>query len=121
MKARFYFDEDSADKALVEALHTRGVDVNVPSQVGLMEADDAEQLQWCIRNQRVLITSNVDDFYDLHTQLLRQGGSHPGIVAIQQQSLGIGERMRRLLKLWSAVTAEEMASRIEFLSHWGER
>lgn len=121
MRSRFYFDEDSADKALVEALRSRGVDVRVPSEVGLMEADDAEQLQWCIRNQRVLIASNVDDFYHLHTQLLRQGGGHPGMVAIQQQSLGIGERMRRLVRLWSALNAEEMVNRIEFLSHWGGR
>jgi predicted nuclease of predicted toxin-antitoxin system len=121
VNCRFYFDEDSADKALVEALRRRGVDVSVPSEVGLMEADDAEQLQWCIRNQRVLITSNVDDFYHLHTQLLGQGGSHPGMVAIQQQSLGIGERMRRLLKLWSSLSTQEMVNRIEFLSHWGTR
>jgi predicted nuclease of predicted toxin-antitoxin system len=115
---RFYFDEDSADRALVEALRARGVDVCVPSEVGLLEADDPHQLQWCIRNERVLITSNIDDFYDLHTDLLRQGGRHPGIVAIQQQSLGIGERLRRLIKLWSALSAEEMFDRIEFLSHW---
>lgn len=118
MRSKFYFDEDSTDKALVEALRARGVEVCVPSEVGLLEADDLDQLQWCIRNHRVLITSNIDDFYDLHSQLLRQNQSHSGIVTIQQQSLSIGERMRRLIKLWSALTAEEMVSRIEFLSHW---
>jgi predicted nuclease of predicted toxin-antitoxin system len=118
VRSAFYFDEDSADKALVEALRTRGLDVCVPSEVGLLEADDAEQLQWCIRHRRVLITSNIDDFYDLHSELLREGQSHPGIIAIQQQSLSIGERMRRLIKLWSALGAEEMVNRVEFLSHW---
>jgi hypothetical protein len=119
VRSRFYFDEDSADKALVEALRTRGVKVNVPSEVGLLEADDSDQLPWCIRNHRVLITSNIDDFYHLHTRLLRQGGRHPGMVAIPQQRFGIGERMRRLIKLWSALSAEEMINRIEFLSRWG--
>ena len=118
MKSRFYFDEDSADRALVEALRARGVEVCVPSEEGLLEADDSDQLQWCIRNQRVLITSNIDDFYHLHSQLLRQNRSHSGIVAIQQQSLSIGERMRRLIKLWSALSAEAMVNRVEFLSHW---
>jgi hypothetical protein len=118
VRGKFYFDEDSADKALVEALRARGVDVCVPAEVGLLEVDDADQLDWCIRNQRVLITSNIDDFYRLHSDLLRQNGHHPGIVAIQQQSLGIGERMRRLIKLWSTLRAEEMSNRIEFLSHW---
>ena len=118
MRARFYFDEDSADKALVEALRARGVDVCVPAEVGLLEANDLDQLRWCVGNRRVLITSNIDDFYGLHSQLLRQNRSHFGIVAIQQQSLSIGERMRRLLKLWSALSAKEMVNRIEFLSHW---
>lgn len=118
MRSKFYFDEDSADKALVEALRARGVDVCVPSEVGQLEADDFDQLQWCIRNQRVLITSNIDDFHHLHSQLLRQDQSHRGIVVIQQQSLSIGERMRRLIKLWSARSAQEMVNRIEFLSHW---
>lgn len=93
MRSRFYFDEDSADKALVEALRARGVDVSVPSEVGLLEADDQEQLHWCIRNHRVLITSNIDDFYHLHSELLRQDQNHSGVVAIQQQSLSVGERL----------------------------
>lgn len=64
------------------------------------------------------VTSNIDDFYDLHSKLLMQNQSHSGIVAIQQQSLSVGERMRRLIKFWSAVSAEDMVNRIEFLSHW---
>lgn len=118
MRSKFYFDEDSAEKAIVEALRVRGVDVCVPAEVGLLEANDLEQLQWCIRNRRVLVTSNIDDFYHLHSDLLRRGHSHPGMIAIQQQSLGIGERMRRLMKLWSALKADEMVNRIEFLSRW---
>jgi len=53
-----------------------------------------------------------------NSKLLRRNQSHSGIVAIQQQSLSVGERMRRLIKLWSAVNAEDMVNRIEFLSHW---
>jgi Domain of unknown function (DUF5615) len=118
LRSRFYFDEDSADKALVEALRTRGLDVSVPFEVGLLAVDDARQLGWCVRNKRVLITSNIDDFYDLHVGRLREGRHHAGIIAIQQQRLSIGERMRRLVKLWSALSAEQMVDRIEFLSHW---
>lgn len=118
MRSKFYFDEDSAERALIEALRVRGVEVCVPAEIGLLEANDWEQLQWCIGNRRVLVTSNIDDFYRLHSDLLRQGQSHPGMIAIQQQSLGIGERMRRLIRLWSALRADEMVNRIEFLSHW---
>jgi post-segregation antitoxin (ccd killing protein) len=118
VRSKFYFDEDSAERALVEALRVRGVDVCAPAEVGLLEADDAAQLDWCIRNQHVLITSNIDDFCQLHSELLGQNLRHFGMVVIQQQSLGIGERMRRLMRLWSALSAEEMVNRIEFLSHW---
>ena len=118
MRPVFYFDEDSAEKALVEALRLRGVDVVVPSDVGLLGADDVDQIRWCARNQRVLVTSNIDDFYEIHSDLLKQSQRHAGIVAIQQQTLSIGERMRRLIRLWSAVRAEDMVNRIEFLSHW---
>jgi hypothetical protein len=118
VRSKFYFDEDSADKALVEALRLRGLDVCVPTEVELIEADDSDQLQWCIRNSRVLITSNIADFYRLHSALMEQGQNHSGIIAIQQQTLSIGERVRRLVKLWSVVSAEEMVNRVEFLSHW---
>jgi hypothetical protein len=119
VKSKFYFDEDSADKPLVEALRARGLDITVPSENGQLERPDADQLHWCMQNQRVLITSNIDDFYALHSELLRQGKSHSGIVAIQQQRFSIGERLRRLLKLWSTLSAKDMINRVEFLSHWG--
>ena len=35
-----------------------------------------------------------------------------------QQRYSVGEQMRRLLRLISSLTAEEMRNRIEFLSAW---
>lgn len=34
-------------------------------------------------------------------------------------AFSVGEQMRRLLRLTSTLTAEEMRNRIEFLSGWG--
>ena len=62
---------------------------------------------------------NRGDFYGLHTAWLRSGRSHAGIV-LSRQDLSVGEQMRRLLRLISRLSAEEMRNRVEFLSRWGE-
>ena len=118
MTLRFYFDEDAAEQALVQALRSRGVDVLTPHEVGLLGADDQAQLRWCAEHGHILISHNTSDFCRHHRELLSGGETHAGIVLIQQQSLSIGERLRRLIKLAGTRSAGEMQNRIEFLSHW---
>ena len=67
---------------------------------------------------RTLYGFNVSDFYRLHTDFLKHGRSHAGIVLAKQQHYSVGEQMRRLLKLIASVSADEMKNRIEFLSAW---
>ena len=43
---------------------------------------------------------------------------HAGIIVITQQRYGIGEQIRRLLRLIAAKSAEDMQNNIEFLSSW---
>jgi hypothetical protein len=47
-----------------------------------------------------------------------RGDDHAGMVLIRQQTLGIGETLRRLIRLASARSLEEMRNRVEFLSSW---
>jgi hypothetical protein len=54
----------------------------------------------------------------LCSNLMRAGQSHAGIILAAQQRYSVGEQMRRLLRLISSLTAEEMRNRIEFLSAW---
>jgi uncharacterized protein (DUF433 family) len=49
---------------------------------------------------------------------LARGEDHSGMVLIRQQTLGIGEKLRRLIRLASVRSAEDMRNRIEFLSGW---
>lgn len=56
---------------------------------------------------------------DLHASRLRAGKSHAGIILARQQAYPIGEMMRRLLRLVSSRSAEDMKDRVEFLSSWG--
>lgn len=62
---------------------------------------------------------NASDFCRIHTEFLSQGRSHTGIILAPQRRYSIGERMRRLLKLIAARTAEQMHNQLESLSDWG--
>ena len=115
---RLYMDEDSMEEALVRALGTRGLDVLTAQAAGMIERNDADHLAFATRERRVLCTHNVGDFWALHEEVLSQGRHHSGIILMPQQRYSTGEQLRRLLHLASALSADEMIDRAEFLSAW---
>ena len=119
MTIRLYVDEDSCDADLMSALRLRGVDVVGPAESGMRGQSDDEQLKWAGEHRRVLYSSNRRDSYKIHSEVIRKGESHAGIILGQQQRYSVGEQMRRLLRLVNTVSAEEMRNRVEFLSAWG--
>jgi hypothetical protein len=116
---RFYFDEDSMSRALIRALAARGIDVANAVDAGLSGLTDAAHLEFAAEAGRVLYSFNVRDFHRLHGEWLDRGKSHAGLVLVPQQVYSIGEQLRRLLKLSSTVSADEMRDRVEFLGSWG--
>jgi hypothetical protein len=68
--------------------------------------------------ERVLYTYNARDFCRLHSEFLRAGRHHAGIIIGEQQVLSVGEEMRRLLRLSDARSREEMRDRLEYLGNW---
>ncbi len=119
MTIRLYFDEDSSDTDLLKALRLRGIDVLGAPECGMLAASDAEQIRWATGHQRVLVSSNRSDFYRIHSDLMRTGHTHSGIILGVQQRYSLGDQMRRLLRLVAAKSAEDMRNHIEFLSAWG--
>jgi len=115
---RLYLDEDAMDGDLVRALRARGVDVEPANEVGMIEREDEEHLRYATAQGRVIFSFNIGDFCRLHGQLLASQEPHAGIVVSRQQRYGIGEQMRRLLKLIASKTADEMRNQLEFLSDW---
>jgi hypothetical protein len=115
---RLYMDEDSGDTALVLALQNWGVDVITTLGVNRLSFSDEEQLIWARSQGRVLYSSNIRDFYSLHTVFLTQEQPHSGMILVQQQRYSIGELMRRILRLVAAKSAEEMENQVEFISTW---
>jgi hypothetical protein len=118
MTIALYFDEDSMDKTLVQALRARGADVITAFEAGMVARSDEDQLEFAGSENRVLYSFNASDFYHLHSQFLAGGKSHAGIVLSQQQQYSVGTQMRRLLRLIAEVPAPDMRDRIEFLSDW---
>jgi hypothetical protein len=117
-QVRLYFDADSMQRGVLAGLRARGVDAATALEAGMTDRSDEEQLEFARSQGRVLFSFNASHFYRLHAQLLSPGKSHAGVILAPQQRYSIGERVRRLLKLIAAKTAEEMQDRVEFLSDW---
>lgn len=118
MRIRLYCDEDAMSADLVHALRIRGLDVTSALEEAMVGRPDDEHLEYAALAGRVLYSFNAGDFQRLHCEYLTQGKHHPGIVLCRQQRFGVGEQMRRLLRLSAGMTAEEMNDRIVFLSSW---
>jgi len=83
---RLYLDDDSIATLLVKLLRQAGHDLLLPAQAGLTGDSDAAQLERAIREQRVLVSKNHDDFEDLHRLVITSSGHHPGILIIRQDN-----------------------------------
>lgn len=115
MHIKFYLDED-VPASLAQALQNRGIDAVTTQAAGNIAASDLAQLLYATENRRVIITHNIRDFILLHKDFLDTGQPHFGIIVSDQ--LPIGTLLKRSMKLWFSLEAEEMKSRLEFLSSW---
>jgi len=116
---RIHLDEDADAHALLNGLRHRGWDVTSSRERGLLGCSDEEQLTWASEQGRALYTYNASDFCRLHSEFLGQGRHHAGIIIGDQQTVSIGEELRRLIKISEAKTAADMKDQLEFLSNWG--
>jgi predicted nuclease of predicted toxin-antitoxin system len=84
---RLYLDEDTAAALLVQLLRQDGHDVETPAGTGLMGEWDPVQLTYAIKEDRVFLTRNYEDFEDLHNLVVDVGrGHHPGILVIRRDN-----------------------------------
>ncbi len=84
----------------------------------MFNRDDRDHLVAASASGRVLYTFNLADYCILHQVWISQQRFHAGIIVAPQQRYTVGEELRRLMRLIGTVPAEEMRSRIEFLSSW---
>jgi predicted nuclease of predicted toxin-antitoxin system len=116
-RIKLYLDEDAQRTDLIQALRARQIDVVTVSEANLLGQSDAFHLQYANRQDRVIFTFNRGDFFRLHTEWLRNGKPHSGIIISDQ--ISTGTVMRRLLRLIDAKSADDMHDWLEFLSNWG--
>ena len=114
-----YHDEDSQDQDLEAALVAFGLDVRRSGVEGMNGTPDEQQLEFAASNGWVLYTSNLRDFDRLHRVFMEAGLNHAGIIFHARQRFSVGEQARRIVRIWSALSAEEMVNRIESLRPMG--
>ena len=106
---KFHIDEHVSD-AVAQGLRRRGFDVTTTAQAGLLGAPDADQLAYCRREEKVMVSHDADML-----RLAATGTPHAGIAYCHNQKYKPGQLIARLLLLSSRISPEEMKNRIEFL------
>jgi len=97
---RLYLDEDVESREPVRALAKAGHDISTPLSVQMLGESDVAQLTYAVREDRVCVTANYNDFKELHDLVLQCGGSHPGIFTLRSDN-----DRRRDMKPGQIVTA----------------
>ncbi|MCC7366323.1 MAG: DUF5615 family PIN-like protein [Dehalococcoidia bacterium] len=118
VRAAAYFDENFARAELIAALRDAGYEVHRAIDHGTSGWPDERQLEFAASRGFVVVTADRADFLRLHAAWMRAGRSHAGIVILHQDQYSVGERIRRMLRLMDAVSAEEFVDRVHFLSNW---
>jgi Domain of unknown function (DUF5615) len=108
-------------QALVDALRARGADVVTPLEVATTSISDEEQLRFATSLDRAIYSFNIQHFCAIHADFLARGEEHAGIIVARQQTLSIGEQMRRLLRLTATRSGDQMRNQLEFLAAWGSQ
>src|SRR4051812_30856339 len=116
-----YIDEDSSQTLLIKFLRRAGHDLIVPTEGRITGESDAVHLTRAIKQNRVLMTANHDDFRDLHELIQAAGGRHPGLFVIRQDNdpardltpRGIVAAIEKFSKSGVA-----LANELEILNQW---
>jgi hypothetical protein len=114
-RVRLYIDEDAADRIIVDGLAAAGIDVLTTEQGSGNQATDESQLRFAIESGRAIYSLNVRDFSRLHAETLARGGEHFGIILIPRQRYTSKEKLRRLISVLEATTAEGLRNQILYL------
>ncbi|MBI5653487.1 MAG: DUF5615 family PIN-like protein [Chloroflexi bacterium] len=85
-------------------------------EVGNAELDDPEQFEYAIQQGRAIFTHNARDFEPLIGRYFAQAREHFGLIISEQ--LPVGVLLRRLLRLFDSVSADEMKNNFRNLGEF---
>ncbi len=101
---------------LAEQLRKYGFDVTSTIELGMAEADDAEQLGFAASQQRAFVSFNHKHFAILHAQYMAEGKEHWGVILSTEENIGV--MRRRLLRLLNTLSAEELKNQMRWLNEF---
>ena len=101
---------------LAAQLRKYGFDVTSTVEMGLMGADDDEQLAYAASSHRAIVTFNHKDFAVRHIRYLEEGQEHWGIILSTEETPDV--LRRRLLRLLNTLTAEELKNQMRWLNEF---
>lgn len=105
----FHLDEN-VNNAIAFGLRRHGIDVTVSGEVGLIEAEDEEQLAFAGAQGRVLVTQDRD-----HLVLSTNGFPHAGIAYWKKNTRTIGQIIAAIVKLNETLEPADMIGNIQWL------
>jgi len=112
---KLYLDED-VHEDIAMALKLRGYDIKTTREAGNKGLSDIEQLIYATKKDRVIISFNISDFNRLHSEFIKKGIKHSGIILSKQLPIGI--IVKALLKLLSKIDNERLKNNLVWLSDW---
>ena len=71
---KLHLDDDTASGLLAKLLRKAGHDVQLPVDIGIVGQSDPVHLTRAIRDGRVCMTKNYDDYWLLHALLMQAKG-----------------------------------------------
>ena len=87
-------------------------------EAGRHRASDEEQIELATSRGRVLYTANCGDFARLHSEWLRAGRHHHGMILRANQRLGVGDQVRGLLSIADAFAESDTGDLLTYLDAW---
>jgi predicted nuclease of predicted toxin-antitoxin system len=90
------------------------MDILTAADCGQQEAEDTDLLAHALADQRVMLTNDAD-FLALATEYARRGEIFAPIFFWPQQQRGIGEMLRKVVRVATVHSYEEASSRVFFL------
>ena len=111
-RMRFFTDEDVYGM-VAQLLRESGFDAVSTPEAGRLKESDVSQLSWEAQENRALVTFNVPDFAALHTDWVQNGLDHSGVIVSKR--VPIGAFVRRLVKLGTKLSAEQIANGLIYL------
>ena len=103
MAPRFLIDENLSPQLAHHLRAVHGYEAVHVNEIGLQGASDPDVLARAVAEDRIVVTSNAEDF----RQLGRRMPDHPGL-AVMLDAVGLAQQLELGVKLATAIEAAEI-------------